>query len=145
MYATITQLEDRLTARMLGTRVPESGADRERVLTAYIEGAGAIIDAALSAKYVTPASPTPLLTLICLNLAIWQIEADRGSALTSEKLPPAVQIPYEQATAWLAKLSSGEMQLSPSDLPLQGDAAAGLTVLSPPAEFLEGSPGMEAF
>jgi hypothetical protein len=29
-------------------------------------------------------------------------------------------------------------------LPLQGDAAAGLTVQSPPAEFLEGSPGMEA-
>ena len=59
MYATITQLEDRLTARMLGTRVPEAGADRERVLTAYIESAGAVIDAALSAKYITPAQTTP--------------------------------------------------------------------------------------
>ena len=145
MYATITQLEDRLTARMLGTRIPESGADRERVLTAYIEGAGAVIDAALSAKYVTPARTTPLLTLICLNLAIWQIEADRGGALAIDKMPQAVQIPYEQATSWLAKLSSGEMSLSPSDLPLQNDAGAGLSVMSPKPEFLAGSPGMEAF
>ncbi len=140
-YCTIQQLEDRLTAPILGQSIPETGADRTRVLGGYIERAGARIDALLSVKYTTPAPSSPLLTDICLSLCLWQIEADRGS--TSGDVAPRVQVPYDEAMKMLNALADGAMALPGA--PVTDGFAAGMVVQSPVSLFAADSPGMEFF
>ena len=144
-YCTVQQLEDRITSAMLGRLVPETGDTRARVLDAYIGAASARADAYLSTRYRVPLeAPSPLVTDICLNLALWQIEADRGTV--SEKISAARQVPYDEALSLLSRLSSGEIKLGAGSGG-QGapGAAAGMVVQSPPALFAEDSPGMEGF
>ena len=140
-YCTIQQLEDRLTAPVLGMSIPESGADKARVLGGYIERAGARIDALLSVKYATPVASSPLLADICLSLCLWQIEADRG--ITSGDLAPRVQVPYNEAMKMLGDLASGAMALPGA--PVAEGFSAGLVVQSPTSLFAADSPGMEFF
>lgn len=141
MYCTIQQLEDRLTVPVLGQRIPETGTERTRVLTSYIERGSSHIDSRLAVKHVTPAPASKLLEDICLTICIWQIEADRGSY--SEKMPPRVQIPYDEAMKTLGDLASGKIDL-PGLVDVEG-AVAGLVVKSPTALFNPDSPGMEFF
>lgn len=142
-YATAAQLADRLTGGILANMITEAGDDRDRVLTQYLDMASAVIDARLSSMYATPVASTPLLSLVCQNLAIWQIVADRGG-FASDNVPAAVQKGYDQAHDWLGKLASGEMQLS-KDAGKASGAAAGLSVSSPAPLFNPASPGMEYF
>lgn len=141
MYCTIKQLEDRLTYPVLGQLVPETGAERTRVLEGYIDRAGARIDMRLSARYQTPAPASDLLADICLSFCLWQIEADRGS--WGENMPKRVQVPYDEAVKLITALAGGGMDL-PGMVAAEG-AAAGLVVQSPTAYFLPSSPGMEDF
>ncbi|NLG58591.1 MAG: DUF1320 family protein [Gammaproteobacteria bacterium] len=139
-YCTIQQLEDRLTAPVLGQRIVETGTERERVLTSYIARASAHIDSRLAVRYSTPVEASQLLTDICLTICLWQIEADRGAG---NDMPKRVQVPYDESMRLLADLAGGRM-----DLPGAADAtgsAAGLVVSSHPSLFSPDSPGMEAF
>lgn len=139
-YATPQQLADRLTGGILKTAIIEAGDDRDRVLAAYLDMASAVIDARLSARYSVPVATTPLLRLICLNLAIWQIAADRAVGMVGDRMPPGIQTPYEQASGWLDKLSSGEMALTGDGASAAEGSGAGLVVKSQPSLFgdLEG-------
>lgn len=129
-YATAAQLADRLTGGILSTMVTEAGDDRVRVLDQYLDNASAVIDARLSARYSVPVATTPLLRLICLNLAIWQIAADRAVGIAGDRMPPGIQTPYEQANGWLDKLSSGEMALTGDGASAAEGSGAGLVVKS---------------
>lgn len=143
MYCTINQLEDRLTTAVLNQRIPETGANRVRVLDGYIERASARIDAVLSVRYVTPIVGGPsLLADICLTIALWQIEADRGSY--SDKLPERVQVPYDEAIITLKQLASGTGG-GLSGATVAPGAVAGLVVISPPSNFAYNDPGMRYF
>lgn len=130
-YATPEQLADRLTGGILKTAVVEAGDDKDRVLASYLDMASAVIDARLSARYAVPVAPTPLLRLVCLNIAIWQIAADRAVGMVGDRMPPGIQTPYEQAHGWLDKLASGEMALTGGAQEAAG-AGAGLVVKSSP-------------
>lgn len=141
MYCTVAQLEDRLTVPVLGQRVPETGTDRLRVLTGYIERASAHIDSRLAVKHAVPAPPSPLLADICLTICLWQIEADRGAS--SDKLPSRVQTPYDEAMKTLTDLATGKIDL-PGLLPAEG-TVAGLAVQSPRGYFHPDTPGMGFF
>ncbi len=146
MYGTIAQLEDRITTGILAQRITETGSARTRVLTSYLTAASAVMDAYICTRYATPAPTSPLLDHIALSIALWNIEADRGSAFAADKLPPSVQVPYDEAMALLAKISSGDLQLKGADAPAQSnDAAAGLAVVSHDPVFAPDSPGMEFF
>lgn len=146
MYATIQQLEDRLTASLLNQRIPEIGQDRERVLTAYLTDASAIVDAYICNRYAVPAPSSSVLAHICLSIAIWQIEADRGGGVAADRLPPGIQIPYDKAMEMLKGISSGDISLSGTDAPETSSAySAGLTVSSPASRFSPDSPGMAFF
>ena len=140
-YCTIQQIEDRLTAPALGQRIPETGTERTRVLTSYIERASSHIDTRLSVRFNVPAPLSPLLSDICLNICIWQIEADRGAF--GDTMPKRVQLPYDESMKLLADLVSGAMAL-PGLVDVPG-VAAGLAVVSPTFLFAPDSPGMEGF
>jgi phage gp36-like protein len=141
-YCTTAELEDRLTAALLNRRIVETGADRARVLEGYISRASARVDAALSRRYATPAPPSALLADVAATLCLWQIEADRGKAL--DKLPPNIQLPYEEAMKTLAAIAEGSLALPGAAAASEG-AAAGLSVSTHPREFAPDSPGMEYF
>lgn len=138
MYCTIQQLEDRLTAPILAQRVIETGPDRLRVLTSYIERASAHIDATLAVRYPTPLPPHPMLSGICLDLCIWQIEADRGSF--SDKMPAGTQVPYDNAITLLTSIAKGAIALPGASA--STSSSAGLLARSPVSLFSPGAPGM---
>ena len=149
-YATVQQLEDRLTAAVLNKRIVEEGDERKRVLDAYLDAASSVVDAWLSARYLLPAPQSPVLTMATLNIALWQIEADRGAAAyaAGQQLPANVQVPYDQAMKLLERLAKGDIALVGDDgapAPTPGEAKAGLQVSAPPPALGYGSPGMEAF
>lgn len=129
-YATPQQLADRLTGGILKTAIIEAGDDKDRVLAAYLDMASAVIDARLSARYAVPVASTPLLRLVCLNIAIWQIAADRAVGMVGDRMPPGIQTPYEQAHGWLDKLASGEMALTGDGASAAEGSGAGLVVKS---------------
>lgn len=135
-YASTSQLADRLTSPALASRVPEQGDDRERVLAGYLRQASAKVDAIIAARYAVPvAGDQPLLAACELDLAIWQIEADR--ATLAERMPARVQTPYEEAMRLLRAVASGELSLAlPDGDPLRAEgAAASIQVQSPEAVF----------
>jgi phage gp36-like protein len=140
-YCGIQQLEDRLSLPVLGQRVPETGAERLRILNGYIERASAFIDSRLAIKYNVPVQQNKLLEDICLTMVLWQVEADRGT--TGREMPARVQVPYDEAMKTLTDLASGRIDLSGGKA-VEGQVA-GLTVRSPVAIFNPESPGMEYF
>ena len=141
-YCTIAQLEERLTAGILNTRLIETGDDRARVLEAYIRRASARMDARLSVRHDTPCPQSPLLEDICISLVAWQIEADRGTA--AKDMPPSVQVPYDEAMKILVQLSDGSMAI-PGVVVDSEASAAGLQVAGYRSQFSPDSPGMECF
>lgn len=141
-YCTTAELEDRLTAALLNRRIVEAGSDRARVLEGYVSRASARIDAALSRRYAVPAPASPLLADIAATICLWQIEADRGKVL--DKMPPSIQIPYDEAMKTLAAIAEGSLAL-PEAAQASAGAAAGLSVATHPREFAPDSPGMEFF
>ena len=141
-YCTAQELEDRLTAALLNRRIVETGTDRTRVLEMYISRASARVDASIARRYATPAPASELLADITATICLWQIEADRAKAL--DKLPPNVQLPYDEAMKTLAALADGTLSL-PEATPASEGAAAGLAVATHPRVFAPDSPGMEYF
>ncbi len=140
-YCTTQQLEDRLSAPVLGQRVPEVGDERTRVLAGYIDRASARIDMRLSVRFQTPVTTSPLLADICLNFCLWQIEADRGAP--GDTLPKRVQIPYDESIKLLGDLTSGGMELPGASN--SATASAGLVVSSPDSLFAPDDTGMEFY
>ena len=141
-YCTAQELEDRLTAALLNKRIVETGADRTRVLQGYIDRASARVDAALARRYATPAPASTLLADVTATLCLWQIEADRGRVL--DKMPPSIQLPYDEAMKTLAAIADGSLALPEAAAASEG-AAAGLSVATHPRVFAPDSPGMEYF
>lgn len=146
-YATPEQLSDRLTSPALASRVPEQGEDRARVLASYLRQASAKVDAVIACRYATPVpGDQPLLAACELDLAIWQIEADR--ATLAERMPARVQTPYEEAMRLLRAVASGELSLAPSAEggPARADgASAGIVVESPESRLSPWSPLWDRF
>lgn len=141
-YCTVQELEDRLTAALLNRRIVETGADRTRVLNMYIARASARVDAAIARRYAVPAPSCDLLADIAATIAIWQIEADRAQAL--DKLPPNVQLPYDEAMKTLSSIADGSLAL-PNAAQASEGSAAGLSVSTYPRVFAPDSPGMEYY
>ncbi len=141
-YCTVQELEDRLTAALLNRRIVETGTDRTRVLEMYISRASARVDASIARRYATPAPASELLADITATICLWQIEADRAKAM--DKLPPNVQIPYDEAMKTLAALADGTLAL-PAATPAPEGAAAGPALATHPRVLAPDSPGMEYF
>lgn len=141
MYCDTRTLEDRITGSILAGFVPETGEDRERVLSGYCERAGARVDAMLSIRYATPVDAPPLLRDIASTFALWQIAADRGNF--ADKLPAGIQTLYDEAYKTLADIAAGRLDLAGADG--ADGATAGLQVVSPATRIAPDSPGMEWF
>lgn len=140
MHCDARTLEDRMTGSILSSFIPETGEDRERVLSGYCRRAGARVDAMLAARYAVPVE-APLLCDIASTFALWQIAADRGSF--SDRLPAGLQTLYDEASRTLADIAAGRLDLAGA--PAAAGSAAGLQVQSPPTRVSPTSPGMEWF
>lgn len=123
-YAALQDLVDRFGQTELvqltdRTNIPPATVD-ETVVDRALADAGALIDSYLASRYALPVSSTPdVLVKIAADLARYFLHgkaADKDSPVTAA---------YEDALAWLAKVSNGivVLEIAGAEVPQEGGGA----------------------
>lgn len=87
----------------------ESDVSTAEVSSIYCSDAQGVVDGYLAARYVVPLTPTPLITMITCDIAIFNMGVDR-----MPRIPEWMQTRYDRAIKNLELLRDGQMILNPA-------------------------------
>jgi phage gp36-like protein len=124
-YATIADLENRITQARLATFVPEVGATRTELLTAMLARADALIDGYIGAVYATPAPASGLLQGWTLIACVYEIYLTRGGP----EIPEKIKDSFEALMTDLRAVADGKRQIGGATPPNAGGAAGARVVV----------------
>ncbi len=102
-YITTANLEDRIVTARLAGFVPETGADRTRILGDIITRAEARIDGYLGVRYQTPVSASGFVQDMALSIAEYEVYR-RGN---SPAVPEKIRKTYEDVLKDLRDIADG--------------------------------------
>ena len=115
-YASITDIRTRYGATVVEQWGLSDEADNTAFMTQALDDASRFIDSFLSGHVTEPIVDSPLLTRLCVDVAVYWLAIDAGLE-TDEK-----RRRFEDAKDWLQRLSRGELALDAGTTSEQGRA-----------------------
>lgn len=138
MYATIADLEDRITQARLAGFVPETGSTRTALLNAILSRASALIDGYIGAVYATPAPASGLLQGWALTACVYELHLTRGGP----SIPDKIQASYDSLLSDLRAVADGKRSIGGADAPSAGGTIPSAMLVGSDTPQLGTDPGM---
>lgn len=125
-YATVNDLEERMSLVRLNGLVPEPAAQRASILASVITRASDRMDGYLSARFATPVPASGYMQELCMSICEFDLYR-RGSG---PSVPEKVRQAYEDAIKDLKELADGKRDIGGATPATPDGDATGVNMLA---------------